>query len=297
MKFIKIYIVTYKRSDILNDTLDKLFSSNFVNYDNTEVNIINNHSEFYLNPQHKSRVNVLHNTLRPDWSNGNLSENWNQALINGFKDLSNPDCKYLVTMQNDTSVHPDWCSNLLKMHEKFDFIVGKYGDNLVSYTADAVRKIGIWDENFFGVQYKEADYWIRALIFNKDKSCINDTLHGIELNNKRALELDTTIDRNFIEEEGFAGSSTLKRRADNQEHQEIWSTRGGVYKTYAWKYFYEKWQHTWSEEPKREAWVKNWSDDFINNPPDILKSRVKNVIKYIYFEKDIYDLLGKNYLL
>ncbi len=296
MKFIKIYIVTYKRSDILNDTLDKLFNSDFSNYENTEVNIINNHTDFYLNPEHRERVNVLHNTLRPDWSNGNLAENWNQALVNGFRDLSNPDCKYLVTMQNDTSVHPEWCSNLLKMHERFNFIVGRFGDNLVSYTAEAVRNIGIWDENFFGVQYKEADYWIRALAFNKENSCINDTLHGIELNNENALELDTTVDRNFIEEDGFAGENTLKRRADNLEHQEIWKTRGGVYKQYAWKYFYEKWSGTWAREPERSSWVKNWSKEFIENPPDITRSKIKNIIKYIYFEKDIHDIDKKGYL-
>jgi len=297
MKFIKIYIVTYKRSDILNDTLDKLFNSDFSNYENTEVNIINNHTDFYLNSEHRERVNVLHNTLRPDWSNGNLAENWNQALINGFKDLGNPDCKYLVTMQNDTSVHPEWCSNLLKMHEKFNFIVGRFGDNLVSYTAEAVRNIGIWDENFFGVQYKEADYWIRALAFNKENSCINDTLHGIELNNENALELDTTVDRNFIEEEGFAGNNTLKRRADDLEHQQIWSTRGGHYKAYVWKYFQNKWSGTWKEEPTKDGWIKKWTKDFVDNPPDISKSSLKSIVKYIYFEKDLYDLRGKNYLL
>jgi len=296
MKKMKIYIVTYKRSDILNDTLKKLFESDFSTAPNTEVNIINNHSEFFLNPEFKEKVNVLHNVLRPDWSNGNLAENWNQALLHGFRNLNNPDSEYVVTMQNDTSVHPQWCSNLLKMHKKYNFIVGKYGDNLVSYTSEAVKRIGIWDENFFGVQYKEADYWIRALIHNKEKSCINDILHGIELNNEDALEVDTTVDRNFVEEDGFAGPNTLKRRADNKEHQGIWKTRGGVYKQFAWKYFHKKWNGTWKEEPRREAWVKNWSKDFIDNPPDITKSKIMNVIKYIYFEKDLYDLKGKNYL-
>ena len=297
MKKIKIYIVTYKRSDILNDTLTKLFQSDFAEIENTEVNIINNHSEFYLNDEFKEKVNVLHNVLRPDWSNGNLAENWNQALINGFKSLSNPDCEYLVTMQNDTSVHPNWCKNLLEMHKKFNFIVGKFGDNLVSYTPEAVKKIGIWDENFFGVQYKEADYWIRALIFNKEKSCINDTLHGITLNNENALELDTSIDRNFIEETGFEGNKTLKRKADDKEHQEIWTTRGGFYKAYAWKYFNEKWSNTWKQQPEKIGWIKKWSKEFKDNPPDMKKSKVKNVIKYLYFEKDIYDLKSKNYLL
>ncbi len=297
MKKIKIYVVTYKRSDVLNDTLEKLFNSDFSNVSNTEVNVINNHTDFYLDPKFKNKVRVLHNVLRPDWSNGNLAENWNQALLDGFRDLNNPDTEYVVTLQNDTSLHPNWCSNLMKMHQDFNFVVGKFGDNIVSYTPEAVKKIGMWDENFFGVQYKEADYWIRALIFNKEKSCINDTLHGIELNNENALELDTTVDRNFIEEDGFAGENTLKRRADDKEHQKIWSTRGGVYKEYAWKYFQTKWSGTWKSEPSKNGWVKKWTGEFVQSPPDIRKSRIKNVVKYLYFEKDLYDLRGKNYLL
>ena len=297
MKHLKIYIVTYKRSDILNDTLAKLFNSDFKDIENTEVNIINNHTEFYLNPEFQDRVRVLHNVLRPDWSNGNLSENWNQALLDGFRDLNRPDAQYVVTIQNDTSVHPNWCSNLLKMHEKFNFIVGRFGDNLVSYTAEAVKRIGMWDENFFGVQYKEADYWIRALIFNKTDSCINDTLHGIELNNENALELDTTVDRNFVEEAGFAGPNTLKRRADDHEHVEIQQTRGGIYKQYVWRYFYEKWNGTWHHEPTKSGWIKQWPQDFIDNPPDITKSKLKTIIRYFYFEKDIENLRQKNYLL
>lgn len=297
MKKIKVYIVTYKRSDILNDTLEKLFNSDFGQVLNTEVNVINNHTDFFLKEKFKNKVNVLHNTLRPDWSNGNLAENWNQALLHGFKSLSKPDAKYVITLQNDTSLHSNWYKNLMEMHKNYNFIVGKFGDNIVSYTAEAVKTIGMWDENFFGVQYKEADYWIRALIFNKEKSCINDTLHGIELNNQDALELDTTVDRNFIEEEGFAGNNTLKRRADDLEHQQIWLTRGGHYKAYAWKYFQKKWSGTWKKEPTKDGWVKKWSKDFVDNPPDISKSSLKNIVKYIYFEKDLYDLKGKNYLI
>ena len=166
----------------------------------------------------------------------------------------------------------------------------------MSYTPEAVRKIGMWDENFFGVQYKEADYWIRALIFNKEKSCINDTLHGLELNNESALELDVIQGRNFVEEEGFRGKQTLKRRADDAEHKDIWRTRSGVFKEYAWKYFYEKWKGTWREDPAKAGWVKAWSKDFVDTPPDITKSKIKSVVRYLYFERDIENLHLKNYL-
>ena len=53
MKRMKIYIVTYKRCDVLNDTLEKLFNSDFSKVPNTEVNIINNHTEFYLRDEFK----------------------------------------------------------------------------------------------------------------------------------------------------------------------------------------------------------------------------------------------------
>ena len=51
MKNLKIFIVTYKRTGVLNETLDRLFNkTDFSSIPNTEVNIINNHSEFELNP-------------------------------------------------------------------------------------------------------------------------------------------------------------------------------------------------------------------------------------------------------
>ena len=75
--------------------------TDFGSIPNTEVNIINNHSEFELNAEFVDKVNVIHNNTRPDWDTGNLARNWNEALLHGFKDLKNPDAKIVVTMQND----------------------------------------------------------------------------------------------------------------------------------------------------------------------------------------------------
>ena len=63
---IKIYIVTYKNSIDLNNNLKSLFSSN-LNGKNLKINIINNHSDFHLSNKYINRVNILHNTLRPDF--------------------------------------------------------------------------------------------------------------------------------------------------------------------------------------------------------------------------------------
>ena len=43
------------------------------------------------------------------------------------------------------------------------------------------------------------------------------------------------------------------------------------------------------------GWIKNWTKEIVDNPPDLKKSKIKNAIKYIYFEKDL-DLDDLNYM-
>ena len=301
MKKMKIYIMTYKRCEVLNDTLEKLFKSDFSKVDNTEVNIINNHTEFYLRPEFENKVNVLHNVLRPDWSNGNISENYNQAFINGIIDLNNSDTEILVTLQNDAVVHPNWCKHLdVLFNEKgYTFITGLCGDTVVAYKPEAIKKIGMWDENL-PAQYKETDYFLRALIHNKQKSSINDIVHGILLNREPLLPIESFDDRNFetIQQDG---NDVIKRRPDDAEQQEIWkNSRGGIYKLTAWNYFYKKWEGTWefgdpTHTRQKMGWIKNWTKELVKNPPDIRKSKLKSTIKYIYFEKDL-ELNSLNYI-
>jgi len=284
MKKIKIYIVTYKRNDVLNQLIDNLKESDFNDIKNTEINIINNHTDFYLEDRHKD-VNVLHNMTRVDWSNGNLSENFNQAIINGFKDLNNPDSEIVVTLQNDAVLDKNWCSNLLKLHEKYTFITGEYGDNIISYKVDAIKNIGLWDENFCGIQHKEADYFLRALILNKNKSSINDIMHGRVLNREN-VKLDISDGRNILNLNGRP-----LRKADDIEHQKIWnSSRTTEYSNLLLKIFINKWENTWRTRPAKDGWIINWSNDIVKNPPKM----PKNVdMKYPFFEKNI---INKNIL-
>ena len=120
MNKIKLYIATYKRNEVLAETLDCLFESDFTEVCNGEVFVLSNHTSIKIEDRHKDKVKVIRNEGRPDWSNGNLSESWNQALVHGFKDLKKPDCDYVVTFQNDALVDKNWCSNVIKFHEKFD---------------------------------------------------------------------------------------------------------------------------------------------------------------------------------
>lgn len=278
MKNMKIFIVTYMRNDVLNDTLNTLFNgTDFPSIDNTEVNIINNHSDFSLSEDFADKVNVIHNNTRPDWDTGNLARNWNEALLHGFKDLNSPDSKIVVTMQNDIVLDPNWATNLLKMHQKYSFVTGQLGDNIISYLPDAVKKIGMWDERFLTPANKEADYYIRALIYNKDRSIINDKCHGRLLNEKDALPLDTST---------YRGGEQSWRNVKSTE-----SSREGWYHTS--QIFYWKWKDTWKEQPKYYGWLTKWTKDFVENPPT--PPKVPNFVQYSHFEKGI-ELKGKNYV-
>ena len=278
MKNIKVYIATYRRSDVLNETLHTLFNkTDFSDIPNTEVNIINNHSDFYLNEEFVDKVNVIHNNARPDWDMGNLARTWNQALIHGFRDLNKPDAKIVVTLQNDVVLHPNWSTNLLKMHKKYNFVVGQLGDNIVSYRPEAVKKIGMWDERFITPHHKEGDYYIRALIYNKENSLINDISHGRLLNNKDALPLDTSDYR------GAEGDWSIYKQRD--------IIKEGWY--HGTQIFYWKWKDTWKKQPSYYGWLTRWSKEFVDDPPSPPKA--PSFVQYYYFEKDV-ELHNKNYV-
>ena len=65
----KIYILTYQREKVLFDTIGKVLNSTDIG--NTEINVINNYRKLNL-PKEFSKINVINNETRPDWSNGNM---------------------------------------------------------------------------------------------------------------------------------------------------------------------------------------------------------------------------------
>ena len=265
---IKIYIVTYKNSIDLNNNLKSLFSSN-LNGKNLKINIINNHSDFHLSNKYINRVNILHNTLRPDCSTGHLSRNWNQAIINGFKDLNNPDCDILIHCQDDILWSKDWLSKLIEIHKKYTFFTGQAGDAICSYTPEAVKNIGLWDERFCSIGFHEMEYFTRAYLYNGNKSTINagtnkhNILHDIQ--------------------------QYFPYRPNRNEIREKEHVRSSIFHTLNWKLLTDKWfDNTPNIEPK----------DYWNTFKKIGRkhSKLKNYLTYPYFEKDIYNLKEKNYL-
>lgn len=180
---IKQYIVTYNNSFQINECIKSIFNnSSGEELDNLEIYIINNHSNFDLSAEFIDKVAVLNNTLRPDFSTGHLSRNWNQAIINGFVNLNKPESDIVITCQDDTRFSKNYITTTIELHKKFDLIQAGHGDNFVSYTPSAIKKVGLWDERFCGIGYQEADYFLRSYLYNNKNSSIQDDMHRRHLN-------------------------------------------------------------------------------------------------------------------
>lgn len=255
---IKQYIITYNNEFQINSCLESIFSKlSSEELSILEINIINNHSNFVLHDEFVGKVNVLHNVLRPDFSTGHLARNWNQAIINGFEDLKNPDCDILITNQDDTRFRDNYINNLIKLHDRFDLIQFGWGDNFISYTPNAVKRIGLWDERFCNIGYQEADYLTRAAIYLKDKACINDFSHYRLLNNVDDSECVIQI----IDSGNYRGESYHHTSSKFHNHS---------------KFIYE------------QKWEINPENAFSNI--ENVSPKMNSFVLYPYFEKDIETL-------
>ena len=256
------YIVTYNNPFQLNEGLASLFANTSDEERSLlEVFVINNHSSFELRPEFESRVTVLHNVLRPDFSTGHLARNWNQALINGFGNLLNPACDIVITNQDDTRFSSNYINQVIELHTRFDLIQFGWGDNFISYTPTAVKVVGLWDERFCSIGYQEADYLLRAMIFLKDRASINDPSH-------RRLHNTQT-------------QSPIQVIASGINRGEDYTKAATEYHSYNRALFLQK----WGFDP----------DPGMSEPFDALRPLIPAYILYPYFEKHILTLEQQNY--
>jgi len=259
---IKLYIVSYRNDNDLYSNLLSISNSNISH--NLEINIINNYSEMESPYISNFKFNILNNVCRPDFSTGHLSRNWNQAIINGFKDLNNPDCDILMTCQDDTIFEKDWLDKIVKLHEEYSFITAGVGDNFCSYLPEAVKNIGLWDERFCGIGFQEADYFLRARIYNKNSS-INDYQH-VRVLNPCNVEIC---------------NRTLPVISDNKMNFSEFHMKSQKFHMLNKKFFYKKWNIN----------PEGWDHNVPNN------SLIENYIYYPYFECNILNLKDKNYFI
>jgi len=258
---IKIFILTYRDSEALNANLASLFASDW-DPSNTEINIINNHSvEFKLNEEYKNKVIVHHQSLRADWSCGTPARDWNQAIVVGFKSLKEPACEQLILCQDDCVWDKEWKSRLDRIHQTYDFYQCSWGDCFMSFLPSAIVKIGLFDERMCTLGYYEGDFFLRAYLYNREKSSINDYHH------KRVWQPTEAV---------------AARPNSHVKTPKLMS--------YSQAVFFLK----WPGYPKINlTW--NWQETLFKHTP--MHSAIPCFIMYPYFECDIENLKDKNYVL
>jgi len=269
---LKLYISTYNNRNRISKTLANLAKCRNMNM--VDVFVVNNHSNFSIDGGEYPEFERIDNNLRPDFSTGHLSRTWNQCIINGFKSLTNPDCDYVITAQDDSLFKHDWVSRLLEVHEEYEFVQNGHGDHVCSYSPEHIRKVGLWDERFCGISRQAADYFVRCLMYNKEKSTINDIGHS-RVNNPIFKNEPIHISQNYLVESnsrGVFGDAQYPNMTDNNDSISI----NLIFDKYGIDPF-------------------PWSPEKLNQLPE--HTLCKNYILYPYFEKDIYNLKEKNYLL
>ena len=262
---IKIYILTWQDIEALNRNLVTLFEG-FASIPadvDLHVNVINNHTNFEINPFYKPHVNVIHNVAQPDFATAMLARMWNTAIIHGFKDLKNPDSDIVVTAQDDTIWNRNWVPELLRVMNDFDFYADDAGDMVCAYKPNAVKKIGLWDERFhYG--FGEGDYFLRAIKYLPEKSSVNDFAHGRTWN----------------------PTLHLAKRPEPNNNRYAEQTRSHYFRSLSWANFLYKWGY----QDMEGNWPDNIQQRVLETPV------VPSTILYPYFEMDVENLKEKGYI-
>lgn len=275
---IKIYILTYRNAPDLNSGLEYLFNSDAPRdtKHTLELNVINNHTNFSIETKYSNFVNVIHNTLQPDFGTGHNSRNWNQALIHGFKSLTNPDCDLVITAHDDTWWGKNWLNLVINgLDQGFNYQAYGLGDNIQVWTPEAVKRIGLWDERFCILAHAEYDYFVRAALYNAPHSSVNDIWHGRQKDGQHFMHYAWNVLP--------CGDGVLQRPPQNAERHAQANQR--ISTMFMGR---EMFYHKWGVIPESTGITE--IVDHIKTP------KVPSYMFYPYFERDVETLTDQNYM-
>jgi len=275
---IKVYFVTYDNDLELNKTL-KTFAKSGIKDHDYEITVINNYKDasVLLDDVHL-KVNIVDNNTRPSFSTGHLARNWNECLIEGFKNLDDPDADIVILSQNDVEYNENIIDTLIEYHKEYSFISYGCGDAFHSYTPEAIKSVGLWDERFCNIGWQDCDYFFRQMVYNKVRSSINDPLHR-RVHNK--------IDFPFVD---FGRQSGFVR--NDQHHM-----KSLAHHNTSMNVFIKKWGlgipgiH-WETSVRTKD--MSWRSALDIGPDIVVKS--PQWIMYPFFEGKISNLKDKNYI-
>lgn len=262
---IKIFIVHYNNAEMLNRALTTLYDNMSTKEEHiVSIHIINNHTNFSMADEFKTKndLQIIHNNARPDFSTGHLSRSWNQAILHGIKDIKNPDCDVLILCQNDIRFVPDFLSCILKNLLIYNYMTFGGGDVCQVMTPSSIDAIGMYDERFCNIGFHEYDYFLRAVLLNRNKSSINDHFHNRVHN---PIENNVTV------------AVHLKNEA-----QTYYSDLSLKYHQISLLVFHHKWNDKYTKENLEDFFYKMINSDKPSIP--------KQYIMYPYFEWFLSDL-------
>jgi hypothetical protein len=175
---IRVYIVTYRRDDVLNLNLRTLWSG-ASHPELLEVTVISNHPEVCIEESNqRPNLRVLINQTRHLNSWGYLARDWNFAIIDAFRTWENPDqVDWCVLAQNDVEWLPGW-DQWIASQKNFDLVSQPVGDAVVALNIEAVRKVGLFDERFCTLHFHDIDFLNRAAVALGRRASITDTHFG-----------------------------------------------------------------------------------------------------------------------
>jgi hypothetical protein len=271
---VHIGIVTYNNSTDLNKLLKSLMDSDLMQH-TYHIEIVNNHPTFHIEEQFQKFVTV-YNTNRENHQEGHISKDYNSIIIRGFGSLATPKNDLVITIQDDNTVKPDFLQTLTELHKKYTMVTSGPGDNFVSYMPDAIRNIGLWDESL--VSIGDADYLLRAVIWNQPNTSLNDHGQG------RCINPSTNdAHREFWNPELRAESlltncASLVGNETRQENLKFLWKRVSTFSIG----FSNKWGPGISEVA--------WDTDFVSSIRETLRPNIHQQILHPEFEKDVINI-------
>lgn len=290
MRKVWVSLITYNNPAILNTALEHLFNSDLVTSGKYEwyIEVVNNHSNFYIQSEFAGKVTVHNQTLRPEWSyTGFFTRDCNSILMRAIKNLKSSLNDHIIILQDDALVRPDFMQKLVERHDSgIDFIMSGIGDALNSFVPEAVRKIGLYDERF-QTGFHEGDYILRAIQKLGNRCSISDIAHGRVWN-------PTDGGRFYNSNNGTDGAQHATRT--NRAESDLVICPGftddqiaNVGKRHGTTWHEPLWKMKWGEEHR----FYNWDDNFMHNIIPTLKQKTFNFILYPHFEKDIENIFGE----
>jgi len=265
---VKIAVYAVRYTENIQPFIDHYYSGIGVKEaeeaNNLSLTIINN---FGVLPDYPG-ITILNNVVRPDFSTGHLARNWNQAIINSFRDLRNPAVDCLVLIQIDAKFNNDWYNNICSLPTDCYYLAVGRGDEMQFMRPEVIRQVGLYDERFCNIGYQEADYFFRARLKIKNNCIILDEYHKRyhDPYNGKFKENDFIIKS--------VDSSNIPSHKLSSVHHPI---SRNIFK-YKWGNVYPEYWDTQIEL------FNSLNGDFTNN---------KHFMFYPYFEKDIDQ---KNYI-